>query len=376
MMRFPPYAYVPGHRPHPTRSEAGHSFGVAEQTPEPMAPDQWRDCAPYLEGLELFNAGYYWEAHEAWEGLWVAAGRAGAMGEFFQGLIKLSVAGLKVRQCLPDKVVAMGAAAGQHFARARAMAGREQLGGLLLGDLIAFAEAVRTRGDQLKGSPEPAVEVVFDWRLRPRVLRPSQLDEITSTTIGHYNLRADAFWEGTRDHDVTQNRSAMLRHVEGEGALTILDLGCGPGRDLIAFTEMGHEAIGLDGAERFCELARKNSGCEVLHQNFLDLDLPRGRFDAVFANASLFHVPTQELSAVLDELRASLVDRGVLFCSNPRGPNEEGWHGDRYGAYHDHARWTRMVTARGFEELEHYYRPPGRPRAQQPWLATVFRRVA
>lgn len=210
---------------------------------------------------------------------------------------------------------------------------------------------------------------------RPPELQPSQLAEITSTTLEHYNLRAEGFWEGTRDHDVTQNRAAMLRHVEREGPLRILDFGCGPGRDLIAFTEMGHEAVGLDGARRFCELARDNSGCEVLHQNFLALDLPLGHFDAVFANASLFHVPTQELAGVLDALRSSLVDRGVLFCSNPRGNNDEGWHGDRYGAYHDHARWNGLVTTRGFEELEHYYRPPGRPRDQQPWLATVFRRV-
>ena len=108
MKRRPPYAYVPGHRPHPTRSGSGHSSGTAAPIPEPMEPDAWRDCVPYLEGIELFNAGYYWEAHEAWEGLWVAAGRAGAMGELFHGLIKLSVAGLKVcdgrrRKCAHGK---------------------------------------------------------------------------------------------------------------------------------------------------------------------------------------------------------------------------------------------------------------------------------
>lgn len=374
-MRYPPYAYVPRHRPHPTRSERGHSWGKVERIPEPMEPNRWRDCAPYVEGIALFNAGYYWEAHEAWEGLWIAAGRAGAMGEFFQGLIKLSAAGLKVRQRLPSTVVGLGTAAGEHFARARSLAGLEHIGGLVLADLIAFAEVVQTRGMRFEGSPEPPVEVVFDRPLRPQQLEPSELIEVTSTTIGHYDARAEAFWEGTRDHDVTQNRAAMLRHVDSRGALTILDFGCGPGRDLIAFTEMGHTAVGLDGSVRLCELARRNSGCEVLHQDFLSLDLPVGHFDAVFANASLFHVPTQALAEVLDALRASLVDRGVLFCSNPRGDNDEGWHGSRYGAYHDHARWRRLVTGRGFEELEHYYRPPRRPRAQQPWLATVFRRV-
>ncbi|MEE9385966.1 MAG: class I SAM-dependent methyltransferase [Nannocystaceae bacterium] len=199
---------------------------------------------------------------------------------------------------------------------------------------------------------------------------------ITAKTLSHYERQADAFWQGTRDHDVSQNREALLRHAEGHAPLSILDLGCGPGRDLIAFTEVGHTAVGLDGAARFCELARKHSGCEVWHQNLLTLDLPTARFHAVFANATLFHVPTRALPQVLDALWATLLPRGVLFCSNPRGDNHEGWHGERYGAYHDHARWRGLVTARGFEELEHYYRPPGRPLHQQPWLATVYRKLA
>lgn len=198
---------------------------------------------------------------------------------------------------------------------------------------------------------------------------------ITASTIGHYEQRADAFWEGTRDHDVSQNRQALLRHVAGGPSVRVLDFGCGPGRDLIEFTRLGHTAVGLDGAARFCELARRHSGCEVLHQDFISLNLPHAHFDAVFANASLFHVPTEHLPQVLDTLWSTLVPRGVLLSSNPRGNNQEGWNGDRYGAYYDYERWTALVTAHGFEELEHYYRPPGRPREQQPWLATVFRKL-
>jgi hypothetical protein len=79
---------------------------------------------------------------------------------------------------------------------------------------------------------------------------------------------------------------------------------------------------------------------------------------------------------VLRELHAALRSRGVLFASNPRGQGEEGWYGGRYGAYHDLAGWRSLVGAAGFEELEHYYRPPGRPRREQPWLASVWRKRA
>ena len=206
------------------------------------------------------------------------------------------------------------------------------------------------------------------------MLTPQQLAETSSVTLGHYNQHAESFWEGTRDHDVSQNREALLEYLHGQEPLRILDFGCGPGRDLKAFKEMGHEAIGLEGAERFVELARAYSGCEVWHQDFLQLRLPPEYFDGIFANAALFHVPSQELPRVLKELHATLKSDGVLFSSNPRGENQEGWSGERYGVYYNLERWRELVKTAGFLELTHYYRPSGLPREQQPWLASVWRK--
>ena len=207
-------------------------------------------------------------------------------------------------------------------------------------------------------------------------LGAESLLQISAGTIGHYQAHADSFWEGTRDHDVQQNVQTLLDGLTGAGPHRILDLGCGPGRDVRTFSELGHQVTGLDGCARFCEMARAWSGCPVLHQDMLALQLPAGGFDGVFANASLFHVPSQELPRVLDELWTALVPDGVLFASNPRGPNAEGWQGDRYGAYHSAERWSAYLTQAGFSEICSYYRPPGRPRAQQPWLATSWRRLA
>jgi len=204
-------------------------------------------------------------------------------------------------------------------------------------------------------------------------LIPREIEALSRRTLEHYERSAEDFWRGTRDHDVSQNIGALLRHIEGEPPFTILDLGCGPGRDLKAIADLGHVAVGLDGSARFVEMARAYSGCEVLQQDFLKLKLPAGRFDGVFANAALFHVPGQELPRVLRELRATLRPRGVLFSSNPRGNNEEGWNQQRYGAYWDLETWRRYVEAAGFVELSHYYRPAGLPRERQPWLATVWR---
>ena len=205
-------------------------------------------------------------------------------------------------------------------------------------------------------------------------LDPEALQQVVGRTLGHYQTRAEAFWEGTRHHDVEQNIEALLRHIQAAPPLTILDFGCGPGRDLRAFVQRGHRVIGLEGAQALAEMARAWSACEVWQQDFLKLELPEACFDGVFANASLFHVPRQELPRVLRQLHATLKPGGVLFSSNPRGNNEEDIKGERYGAYYDLATWRAYLAAAGFAELEHYYRPAGLPCEQQPWLASVWRR--
>jgi SAM-dependent methyltransferase len=207
-----------------------------------------------------------------------------------------------------------------------------------------------------------------------KLLTPQDLARTSTATLGHYDEHADRFWQDTRDHDVRQNRDALLQSLIGLPPYRILDFGCGPGRDLKIFRELGHVAIGLEGAPRFVELARAYSGCEIWRQDFLRLSLPAEYFDGVFANASLFHVPSQELPRVLRELGAALKPNGVLFSSNPRGENQEGWNGERYGCYYDWPRWREIVSAAGFGEIEHYYRPPGLPRKEQPWLASVWRK--
>ena len=203
-----------------------------------------------------------------------------------------------------------------------------------------------------------------------------QAHEVTGITIAEYDRMAAAYRRGTADHDVSQNIAALLEAIEGEGPHVILDLGCGPGRDLRRFTALGHVVVGLDGSSELVAMARAETDCEVLHQNFLALDLPLARFDGIFANASLFHVPNSQLARVLRDLAAALKPDGVLFSSNPRGRNEEGWAGGRYGCFHDLETWRAYVTTAGFRELNHYYRPAGRPRAEQPWLATVWRKSA
>ena len=197
---------------------------------------------------------------------------------------------------------------------------------------------------------------------------------LAARTLADYDTNAAAFEEGTRDHDVRQNIDALLRHVPAAPA-RILDFGCGPGRDLATFAALGHDVVGLDGSIEFVVRARRATGVPVWHQDFFALDLPPSRFDGVFANASLQHVPGAWLPTVLTQLHATLATGGVLFASIPRGDNEEGWSRERYSRYHDLDGWRRFLAGAGFTELEHYYRPPGVPRHEQRWLASVWRKA-
>jgi SAM-dependent methyltransferase len=198
------------------------------------------------------------------------------------------------------------------------------------------------------------------------------LKRISDTTISYYRSHADEFWNGTRDHDVTQNIDALLSALQRKapGPYDILDLGCGPGRDIQSFKSLDHHPVGLDACPEFCAIARNQTDCPVLLMDFLDLSLKAQSFDGIFANASLFHVPASELQRVLKDLHAALRDGGILFSSNPRG-NGEGFNGERYGCYMEFDDYEKYLNQAGFSVLTHYYRPEHRPRSEQPWLAVV-----
>ena len=142
-------------------------------------------------------------------------------------------------------------------------------------------------------------------------------DDISRSTLQHYNEHAEDFFAGTIDHDVSQNIDALLGAITTSAPHTILDLGCGPGRDLKTFSGLGHRAIGVDGSERFVAMARQYSGCEVWQQDFLHLDLPPALFDGIFANAVLFHVPSAALPHTLDQLFGTLFGFAGVALATP-----------------------------------------------------------
>lgn len=152
---FPARAYLPGSSTRPVAEPLDAS---------PLDPARWGSCDAYVEGLALFDRGYYWEAHERWEALWILAGRTGPVAELLRGLIQLAAAALKLRQGRAAGAIALAERARGHFAAVQTNA----LAGLELAALFdATAWVIRVAPDW-RGDPHAAVEVVFPFALTPR----------------------------------------------------------------------------------------------------------------------------------------------------------------------------------------------------------------
>ena len=121
-----------------------------------------------MYGLDLFNHGYYWEAHEVWEQIWHAAGRTGPVGSFIKGLIKLAAAGVKVREGRPGGVRSHARRAAELFSRVADQLRREETSyfGLSLPRLIELATDVAPDPPTSR-APAAPVEIVFPFVLRP-----------------------------------------------------------------------------------------------------------------------------------------------------------------------------------------------------------------
>jgi hypothetical protein len=157
---FPSYAYIPGRFPHPTSDPAGHSHGIEPAVPEKLEPEKWRACRPYLYGIDLFNAGFYWESHVAWESLWLACGRTGVVAEFLKGLIKLAAAGVKALEGKSQGVHSHSGRAAELFRRVKRST--DHLMGFRVPELQAVAEEIHDQG----------------WPSQPPLLVPTQVQEL------------------------------------------------------------------------------------------------------------------------------------------------------------------------------------------------------
>lgn len=156
---FPAYSYVPGKFPHPLSDPAGHSFGHVPEKCEPLTPENCQRHEEYLWGIQLFNHGYYWEAHETWEQVWHACGRKGPAADYSKGLIKLAAAGVKTREGRPEGVARHANRSAELLRNVKVSFGGSNVApfGLSLEAIIKSAEYVAANADQFMNTSTAAV---------------------------------------------------------------------------------------------------------------------------------------------------------------------------------------------------------------------------
>lgn len=167
----PEYAFYPGSGlPHPIRDPKGHSYGRKHTLgtgPKALCNETWSDNRNFLLAIDFFNLGYYWEAHEEWERLWRVSGADTTVGRFLKGLIKLSAAGVKVRERSIHGVRRHAASAGEMFADVAAEADLDAYCGLEFTRLQFAADRAAQLAYKKEHNPGEAVRV-FPFLLEPR----------------------------------------------------------------------------------------------------------------------------------------------------------------------------------------------------------------
>lgn len=160
---LPPYSFVPAYKPHPKISPDGHLYNQAEKTVSKLDPYFPFESFEYLRGLDLFNNGYYWEAHEEWEGLWNAHNKEGIIADFFKALIKISASAVKLRQQQPDGAKIHSITANKMLKEIKNEIRDDYYAGTSLVDLIDFTQNIYDHTEDFIVDPNKDVEIIFDF---------------------------------------------------------------------------------------------------------------------------------------------------------------------------------------------------------------------
>ena len=190
--------------------------------------------------------------------------------------------------------------------------------------------------------------------------------------MNYYDENAKEFFDGTVDADMSSHHMKFLGQMPENGS--ILDAGCGSGRDAKIFKDLGYEVSAIDGSEEMCKLASEFSGIDVKHMQFQEIDFAN-EFDGIWASASLLHVPSDELDLVLDNLKNSLKEDGIFYASFKYGDFE----GERNGRYFNdltESTAKELFEKNGFEVTETWITSDSRKgREDEKWTNIIVKKI-
>ncbi|ROR21917.1 methyltransferase family protein [Mobilisporobacter senegalensis] len=189
----------------------------------------------------------------------------------------------------------------------------------------------------------------------------------------YYNRHAGVYYENTVDLDMTEILEQFIELLPESS--TVLDLGCGSGRDSLYFIEKGYDVTSIDGAKELCELAQIHIGQDVLCMTYEDMDF-KEVFDGVWACASLVHITRTDMDSILDKITDSLKPHGVLYMSFKYGEYSGVKDGIYYTEYKTRMMRELIASHENLEIIEIFKTNDIRPeRKEQEWLNVFLRKV-
>lgn len=190
-------------------------------------------------------------------------------------------------------------------------------------------------------------------------------------TIRYYDQNADDFIAGTLQADMSEARNRFLGLLQ-PGAL-ILDLGCGSGRDSMAFLEQGYQVEAIDGSKELCTAASRLTGLNVCHQTFDQLQEIE-KYDGIWACASLLHVPKSEMPSILVHIKAALKPHGILYISVKEGDFDNLKKGRHFADYGEE-EFISLLKDPKLEIIEQWISEDVRPDRNEHWINVLVRRA-
>lgn len=195
-----------------------------------------------------------------------------------------------------------------------------------------------------------------------------------NNTINYYNQNAENFIANTQNADMHPTQERFLRLLDAN--TSILDFGCGSGRDTKYFLEKGYQVTATDGSAELCKLASEFTGIKVKEMLFQELDAIN-QYDGIWACSSILHLPKKELLPVIQKMCEALKDNGIIYTSFKYGDFE----GERNGRYFtDFTEKTFREVIEKVPELtieEHWITSDVRPgRGEEKWLNLLLRKCS
>lgn len=192
--------------------------------------------------------------------------------------------------------------------------------------------------------------------------------------VDYYNKHASSYYENTVDLDMTEVLEQFIALLPESS--TVLDLGCGSGRDSLYFIDKGFDVTAIDGAEELCELAQIHIGQDVLCMEYEDMEFDQV-FDGVWACASLVHITKDRIDFILDKITKSIKAEGVLYMSFKYGDNSGIGSKEYYTEYSTKTMKRLLLNHKNLEIIDIFRTHDVKEeRKEEEWINVLLRKVS